>query len=187
VHGQGTHEYWKQADILDRAIAVCEFLRHHRRTETALLNLWFAGFDVEPKLVRAAWLKGLGRHSAWIKRKSESRLDPDALFSNMAIAAVKRPEFEIDRHTAAEALTEILHAYFRDAYRLDIEGVLEPVAIMLQGILTSKDPTFDVSDLTSKTSVVQFFSFIQNVLSLEAKRRLIESTTEVATGSRHLG
>src|SRR5664279_5777920 len=60
-HGQGTHVFWTQPDILDRAIAVCEFMRQHRRTETALLQLWFAGFDVDAELIRSAWLKALDR------------------------------------------------------------------------------------------------------------------------------
>lgn len=106
-----------------------------RRTETALLRLWFAGFHVEPELVRAAWLQGLGRHSIWIKRSSERRIDPEAVFSNLAFAATKNPTvpFGIDRHSATDAIAEILHAYFGDTYKLEIEAVFEPVAAMLAG------------------------------------------------------
>jgi hypothetical protein len=168
--GRGTHESWDQPDILDRAIAVYEFMRQHRRTETAHLRLWFAGFDVEPELVRAAWLQGLGRDSIWIKRSSERRIDPEAVFSNMAFAATKNPTvpFGIDRHSATDAIAEILHAYFGDTYRLEIEAVFEPVAAMLA--------TLGISQAVSESNVEAFFSFMNNVLSLGAKRRLIVSS-----------
>jgi hypothetical protein len=183
--GLGTHESWGQPDILDRAIAVYEFMRQHRRTETALLRLWFAGFDVEPELVRAAWLQGLGRHSGWIERKSESRIDPEALFSNMAFTATKKSTFGIERYTAMEALTEFLHAYFGDAYKLELEAVFEPVAAMLAGSLTRKNPALGIPEAVSESNVEAFFLFMNNVLSLGAKRRLIVSTTNAELERAH--
>jgi hypothetical protein len=170
---------------LDRAIAVCEFMRQHRRAETTLLKLWFAGFDVKPKLVRAAWLQGLGRDSGWVKRNSEWRLDPEAVFSNMASAITKRSTFGIDRHTATEAVSELLYAYFGDAYKLEVEAVFEPIAAMLAGVLASKNPTLGLSEDMSESKVEAFFSFMRNVLSLKTKRRLIKSTTDIELQQAH--
>jgi hypothetical protein len=183
--GHGAHQFWKQPDILDRAVAVCEFMRQHRRVKTTILKLWFARFDVESELVREAWLQGLGRSSNWIKRNSEWRLEPEAVFSNMAFAATKKSAFGIDRHIATEALAEFLHAYFGDSYKLELEAVFEPVAAMLAGSLTGKNPTLGIPEAMSGSNVEAFFSLMKNVLSLGAKRRLIVSTTNAELARAH--
>jgi hypothetical protein len=72
----------------------------------------------------------------------------------------------IDRHSATEAISEILHAYFDDTYKLELEAVFEPVAAMLAGALTSENPMLGISDGASKSKVEEFFSFMRNVLSL---------------------
>ncbi len=183
--GRGVDQFWEQPDILDRAIAVCEFMRQHCRTETALLRLWFAGFDVKAELIRSAWLKALDRDLTWIKRKSDSRADPEAVFTSMASAVAKKSDFGIDRHAAIDTVTEVLRAYHDEAYRLEIDAVFEPVTTLIESVLTSKNPALDLTDVISERNVVEFFSLMQNVLSLGAKRLLIESTTDVELRQAH--
>jgi hypothetical protein len=103
----------------------------------------------------------------------------------MAFAATKKSTFGIDRQTATEALTEFLHAYFGDAYKLELEAVFEPVAAMLAGSLTGKNPTLGIPESVSESNVEAFFSLMNNVLSLGAKRRLIVSTTNAELERTH--
>jgi hypothetical protein len=115
------------------------------------------------------------------------RLDPEAAFSNMAEAIAKKSNFPfaIDRHVASEALFEIIHAYWDDAYELEIDEVYEPIATMWTTTSKSKNPTLDVSDAVSETNVQAFFACIKNVISDEAKRCLIESTSDAELKRAH--
>lgn len=184
--GRGTDEAWDEAEILERAIAIYEFMLEHRRAETALLKLWFAGFDVDPKLVRSAWLRKFETSSNWIRRKSESRLDSEALFSNMAIAFAKRANLPvvIDRHVAIDASFEMFCAYWDDTYQWELEGAFEPIAVMLTALSRSKDPTLDVSDIISEANIHAFFLCMKNVFSHTAKRRLINLQPTLNTQRR---
>ena len=82
-------------------------------------------------------------------------------------------------------MLEIIRAYWDDTFELEIEGAFEPLAKMLTALLTSKEPTLDVSDIVSEANVLAFFACIKNVISHEAKRRLIESATEAELKQAH--
>ena len=93
--------------------------------------------------------------------------------------------FGIDRKIATEAVAEIFHAYFDQSYRLEIEAVFEPVAGMLAGSLTRKNPTLGILEELSESQVEAFFALMKNVASLGATRRLIMSTTNAELERGH--
>jgi hypothetical protein len=125
--GSGTiHVIEDPETTINQAIAVFEMHKRRWRTDSALLGIWCLGFDVDPTVLRNAWLKRFKAYQMRIEQKGKKTGDVADYFS---IVAKQIAENAVDQHglpfeATREIVTElnvIIHGRqkFEDPFEFD--------------------------------------------------------------------
>lgn len=63
--------FWRDDRVVAQAQGVFDLLAMHRRTEPALVRVWLIGFDVEPRVLKRAWLSLIAKSRPWARVRNE--------------------------------------------------------------------------------------------------------------------
>jgi DNA-binding transcriptional MerR regulator len=179
--GQGVQRYWAENDILDRAILVYALMRELEDSNINLLRIWFAGFEVDPEIIKPIWLQFIDRDLAPIRKTLEKETDPSEYFDNLAVRIVRKA----DRAThspddVAFGLAEFLNAYFSETYRSTeearnfVEGALD---VMLSGV--------EPFGVTPGTLAPQLLPWFRTVVSISSANQQIRRATHSDLSNAH--
>jgi hypothetical protein len=73
--GKGTETFWTEPGVAQRAHAAYDLLASYRRADTAILALWLRGSPVPLGVVRAIYIRSIGRHFRSVGGHSGRPLD----------------------------------------------------------------------------------------------------------------
>ncbi len=72
VRASGVKPYWPDHQVVAQAEAACRLYDHFEKTDFVLLNLWWAGFPIDPGKAQQVWLSELERHRRMWDRAASS-------------------------------------------------------------------------------------------------------------------
>lgn len=149
-HGRarGRKYWWRDADVVDRAVAADWLLAQRSRSDFALAGLWYAGFRVDPRKAHAALLREARRVQASIAagaRRYRSNTAVDRL-GDMAAAIARhlaaQQSWDVaGKRAMSDLLADLLPA-FAGLEPLGRAEVLDP----LQEVLSRIAPTIAEED-----------------------------------------
>jgi hypothetical protein len=134
--GRGRKYFWRDPEVLDRAVTADWLLARRSRTDYALVGLWYAGFRVDPRKGHAALLREAQRVQASIvagARRYRSNTEIDRLGDMAATIArhlaVQQSWDVVGKQAMSDFLADLLPA-FAGLETLGAE-VMDPLQVVL--------------------------------------------------------
>lgn len=69
-YGRGKFNYWKQPNVLDRALLIFDLFASNEPADAVLIDIWLFGYDVSRNVIQAAW------RDTWTKLEQPIRVRP---------------------------------------------------------------------------------------------------------------
>jgi hypothetical protein len=182
--GLGRRSYWDDPRIVRRAITVYELLgKRERLPDAHVLEIWFAGYEVDVEKVRKVWLSSLARtEREWLKDAASKEECEDTL-GDLSLRLVKgllgqewARDGDLDWTRLESLLFEVLNVCVNPHPDIEI-AIDEGVADTARAIVCRNDKHLEGSGLPTESELEKGLDFIHANLSTKAMRRLISAAT----------
>jgi len=173
--GKGRVTFWPDNRIVGQAQAVFDLLAKHRRTETVLVWVWLIGFEVEPRVLKRAWVSLIAKSRPWVRVRNELG---DQVGVMAATWARHWEGSTVIREKVEPLLHEALGVFFGTGEEITVQdlGALAMAVITAQqeGTGAHRRPTGGISD----EDIAFLLELLRDYWSLAAQREAIENATE---------
>ena len=176
---RGSETFWTEPDIVERAHAAFDLLRTDRQADFVIECLWLDGFAIEPRFVRAAYIRGIDHHmrAAHTGRIARGRADQRGHSPDDAVAflgaTLARRESTSAPALSASAHVRIVAVFLLRFYASGEEPECEESLAKLYETAAPCFPSGWSGDL-----LVSFAEFIRQKASLPAMRSAVASSSD---------
>jgi hypothetical protein len=183
--GLGVLRYWEGNEIiLSQAIAISDLLDRNGRTKWVPLALWFAGFEVSLRTVRALWLESLARtRKEWLGTALSKEECEDAiggLCPRLAKGLSDQPwarNAHLPWTRLDPLLFEVLNAFFNPHPDAEI-AIDEQIAETARTLMYHNRADREGSEFVSESELEEWLNFIRRNFSVSAMREIIAAATD---------
>jgi len=179
----GKDYFWKEDDVLERALLVYDALEHHVSAEDALLLLAHAGFDVDTKIARRTWIKRLTNLEKRHMRPLEINEQLDDQYWDRAVTLTAKSSIpdNIPQSNYQLLTANVLRTiYAIKDFRPSDDELQEIAKTVNQWIsLWMKSPKLENADPIeiSAATIKHLLELLRRGLSVTATKELIKGTT----------